>query len=272
MVGLQMYENLLTRDAQGKVKPALATQYTRMSANAGVHFKIQSGVQFHDGTELTAEDVVYSINRIVDDSVDLKSPQRGIFSGILEAKKGNGEQTVKVRAKRFNPKIVSLFASYGRIMKKEWVNKHTHHYIDKHALGDWPIQTGDSVKSDGTVVVKRFKDDWNGPASAAKLTFKAVSDAQSRVSHLLNDQTDIVTGVHPADVPRLNNSRQAHIDAAASTRIMYAAMRSDRRPFDSLRFRQALNYAIDLETIIQNVLGGLVAKLVSCLRGVRRIQ
>jgi peptide/nickel transport system substrate-binding protein len=76
------------------------------------------------------------------------------------------------------------------------------------------------------------------------------------VNQLLQEETDVIVNVPPQEVQRVNNAEVARVAAAPSTRIIYNGMRYDLEPFDSVEFRQAMNYAIDLESIVQNVLDG----------------
>lgn len=66
IVVIHAYEGVLTRDAAGSIQTALATNYERIDGENAVRFDLREGVTFHNGDELTPEDVAYSINRVVD--------------------------------------------------------------------------------------------------------------------------------------------------------------------------------------------------------------
>lgn len=76
------------------------------------------------------------------------------------------------------------------------------------------------------------------------------------MNQLLSDETDIIVNVPPQSISRVRNADNAAISAVPSTRIIYNAMIYNAEPFDSVKFRKAMNYAIDLESIVKNVLGG----------------
>jgi peptide/nickel transport system substrate-binding protein len=76
------------------------------------------------------------------------------------------------------------------------------------------------------------------------------------VNQLLQGEADVVVNVPPQEVQRVNDSDAARTASAPSTRVIYNAMRYDVEPFSSQAFRQAMNYAIDLDSIVENVLGG----------------
>jgi peptide/nickel transport system substrate-binding protein len=76
------------------------------------------------------------------------------------------------------------------------------------------------------------------------------------VNQLVSGETDITVNVPPQEVSRVRNEDSTRIEAVPSTRVIYNAMRYDVEPFDSVEFRRAMNYAVDLESIIENVLSG----------------
>jgi peptide/nickel transport system substrate-binding protein len=252
-VVLQAYEGLLSRDAKGKIIQQLATKYER-NGDKTVKFTIREGVKFHSGDALTAEDAAFSINRIVKSGVGgLESPQSDQLSGVKGAKAMDG--AVEVTSDGVNPIVFGLFASYGDIMQRSWVKKHNKNYIAKHMNGTGPFKLKNYTE-DVKVVFERNDDYWQEPASVSELTFNAAKESSTRVNQLVNGETDIIVNVPPQDAGRVKGSGKSRLSAVPSTRIIYNAMRYDVKPFDSPKFRQAMNYAIDLPSIVKNVLSG----------------
>ena len=258
-VVLHAYEGVLDRDAAGAIQTALATNYERIDGENAVRFDIREGVTFHNGDELTPEDVAYSINRVVDEEVGFASPQADQLAGVTGAEVIEGENAVKVNNSSLNPIVFSEFATYLDVMQQSWVEDNEKAYISQNMNGTGPFKL-DSYTEDEVVVFSRYEDYWREPAAADTLTFRAASEASTRVNQLLQGETDVIVNVPPQEVQRVNDSDQTRIAAAPSTRIIYNAMRYDVEPFDSVQFRQAMNYAIDLESIVQNVLGGFGAQ------------
>ncbi|KTG28186.1 ABC transporter substrate-binding protein [Haloferax profundi] len=258
IVVLHAYEGVLTRDAAGAIQQALSTNYERIEGENAVRFDLREGVTFHNGDELTPEDVAYSINRVVDESVGFASPQADQLAGVAGAEVIEGEMAVKVNNTSLNPIVFSEFATYLDVMQQSWVEENDMAFISQNMNGTGPFQL-DSYTEDEEVVLTRYDDYWREPAAVGTLTFRAASEASTRVNQLLQGETDVVVNVPPQEVQRVNNSEGARVAAAPSTRIIYNAMRYDLEPFDSVEFRQAMNYAIDLESIVQNVLGGFGA-------------
>ncbi|WP_410766782.1 ABC transporter substrate-binding protein [Haloferax sp. DFSO60] len=257
IVVLHAYEGLLTRDATGAVQTALATNYERVDGENSVEFELREGVTFHNGDELTAEDAAYSINRVVDPEVSFASPQSDQLAGVAGAE-ASGEGVVTVTNSSLNPIVFSEFATYLDVMQQSWVEERSKAEVGQEMNGTGPFQL-ESYTEDEEVVLTRYEDYWQEPAEVSTLTFRAAAEASTRVNQLLAGETDVVVNVPPQEVQRVNNNEGTRVAAAPSTRIIYNAMRYDVEPFDSVEFRQAMNYAIDLESIVQNILGGFGA-------------
>jgi len=258
VVMLHAYEGVLSRDSEGAVIQKLATEYERVE-EGHARFTIREDVQFHNGDDLTPEDVAYSINRIVQEDVGFASPQRDQLAGVTEASAADDERAVDVMSEGLNPVVFSEFATYCDVMQQSWVEDRSKDDIGKEMNGTGPFVL-EEYNEDENVVMSRNEDYWQEPAAVSGLEFTAASEASTRVNQLLNEETDIVVNVPPQNVSQIENSDVARIAAAPSTRIIYNAMRYDVEPFSSQQFRQAMNYAIDLESIVSNVLGGFGAQ------------
>ncbi|MFW5911765.1 MAG: ABC transporter substrate-binding protein, partial [Halolamina sp.] len=249
---LQSYEKLLDRDREGGIFESLAEDYSRQEDGL-VRFHIREDVTFHSGEDLTPEDVAYSINRIVDPDTGIASPQQDQLAGVTGAEVVDGEHAVDVSSDGLNPIVFSLFASYGPIMNQSWVEDNDDSYVNQNMDGTGPFAL-DSYEQGTEVVLERYEDYWQDPAEISTLTVTSSSESSTRVNSLLNDESDIIVNVPPQEVSRVEDDDESSIAAEPSTRVVFNAMRYDVEPFDSAEFRQAVNYAIDLESIVENVL------------------
>jgi peptide/nickel transport system substrate-binding protein len=250
----QTYEGLLGRDADGRIVNELATGYER-SGDAEVTFELRSGVSFHSGDSLTAEDAAYSINRIVQSDVGgLESPQSDQLAGVTGAEAGS-DSTVVVSTDGFNPTVFALFASYCDIVNQSWMESNDAAYINSNMNGTGPFQL-ETYEQDVQVVYSSYGDYWRDAAPADELTIQAAGEASTRVNQLLSDETDIIVNVPPQSISQVQGADNAEIAATASTRVIYNAMVYNAEPFDSVEFRQAMNYAVDMESIVENILSG----------------
>jgi len=249
----QAYDGTLARDGEGRIIDELATDYSRVS-DGEIKFEIRSDVQFHNGDGLTPADVAYSINRIVDENVgDLVSSQSDQLAGVTGAEVKDG--AVHVSSDGINPVVFNLFASYCDIVEEDWIEDNDTAYINSHVNGTGPFRLAE-YEQDVEVVFERNDDYYGDPPELAELTIRAAGEPATRVSQLLAGETDIVVNVPPQEISRVRNEESTEISAVPSTRVIFNAMRYDVEPFSSVEFRQAMNYAVDLDAIIESVLQG----------------
>ncbi len=258
VVMLHAYEGVLAREPDGQIFENLATSYERVEPGH-VRFEIRDDVQFHNGDDLTPGDVAYSINRMVQEDVGFASPQRDQLAGVNEAQVADDARAVDVFSDGLNPTVISSFGTYCDVMQQSWTEDRSRDEINVEMNGTGPFQL-DSYTEGEEVVLVRNEDYWGDLADVSEVTFTAASEDSTRVNQLLNEETDVTVNVPPQEVSRVENSDVARVEAAPSTRILFNAMRYDVEPFSSQQFRQAMNYAIDLESIVSNVLGGFGAQ------------
>ncbi|MFB6127173.1 MAG: ABC transporter substrate-binding protein [Halolamina sp.] len=253
IIVLHAYEGLLARDRQGSIIDMLATEYERIEPGR-IRFTIRDGVSFHSGDSLTPEDVAFSINRIVDDEVGgLVSSQSDQLAGVTGAEVVDGERAVDVMSDGINPVVFSLFASYCDIVNKSWIESNDTSYINQNVDGTGPFVL-ESYESETEVVYNRNTDYWDEQAAVSTLTINSAGESSTRVNRLLSGESDIVVNVPPQEISRIRNNDGTSLSAVPSTRVLFNAMRYDAAPFDDVRFRRAMNYAVDLQSIVENVL------------------
>ena len=255
----QAYEGLYERDREGTIVPRLATNFERVDTGQ-FRFTIRDGVNFHSGDSLEPADVAYSINRIVDPSVGIESPQRDQLAGVTGAEVAStDDRTVDVFSRDddgelvVNPIVFSLFGSYCDVMNQSWVEENTGSFINQNIDGTGPFQLA-NYEENVRVEFEAFSDYWGEGADIDTLTITAAGEASTRVNRLLSGEADIIVNVPPQDVARVQEEDSTGVSAVPSTRILFNAMRYDVEPFDDPQFRRAMNYAIDLDGIVENVL------------------
>ncbi|MFC3956936.1 ABC transporter substrate-binding protein [Halovivax cerinus] len=254
-IALQAYDRLLDRTSDGEVQAGLAEDWERIE-DGQVRFHLRDGVTFHNGDELQPEDVAFSVNRIVDPDVGgLESPQNDQLAGVTGAEVVDGENAVDVFSDGLNPIVFSLFASYCDIVQRDWIESRESGELNRDMNGTGPFQLA-SYEPDVEVVFEPYQDHWNGAPDVDTLTFRAASEDSTRVNQLIQGETDVIVNVPPQEVSRVQDEGATEMAAVPSTRIIYNGMRYDVEPFDSVEFRRAMNYAIDLETIVEDTLQG----------------
>lgn len=252
---LHAYEGNLWRNRQGEVIESLATEWEQLEPDRH-KLTIREGVEFHDGTELSPSDCAFSIRRVVDSDVgDLESPQRDQLDGIVDAEVDEDDNAIIVHSDGPNPMTIANLASYCPVVSEEWITERDSEEVASSMNGTGPYQL-DEFQDGEFVQLTSFENYWDGEPPVTDVEIIAAGEDSTRVNQLLGGETDIVSAVPPADAARVDSEDNLRIEDMGSTRILFAPMRYDVEPFTSIAFRQAMNYAIDLDQIIAEILEG----------------
>ena len=256
----QAHDGVLERDREGTIVEGLAEEWERIE-DGHVRFHLREGVTFHNGDDLTPADVAYSVNRIVDPEVGgLESPQRDQLAGVTSAEvAGDAERAVDVFSDGLNPIVFQEFATYCDVVREDWIEERESGAINSDMNGTGPFQVVE-YESDVEVVFEAHENYWRGEPDIDRLVFRGASEDSTRVNQLIQGETDVIVNVPPEEVSRVQGESTTAVAPVPSTRVIYNAMRFDVEPFDSRAFRMAMNYAIDLESIIEDVLNGFAGQ------------
>jgi len=232
-----------------QIVPILAESWSNPDNNTWL-FKLKKGVKFHDGSEFTAADVVHSYTRIQ------KDPDSKQSSSIahVDAMEAVDPYTVRLHTKR--PDAALLF----RLAQRFITNKAAYDRLgaaaaDKLALGTGPYKFKEWVRGQWFVLEKN-----SGYAHSAhkptvdQVVFRNIPEAEVAITSLLNKEVDVISNVPPESASRVKGN--ARIESVRTINIMFLGMHSSVPEFKKKLVRQAVNYAIDRESLTKNVLKG----------------
>ena len=252
---LQAYEFHLERDLDGNLVDGLATDWEVVDDDR-YRLEIREGVQFHNGDELTPDDCAFSIRRVVDDDAgNLQSPQTDQLAGVEDAEVVDGEHAIVAHTDGPTPTTFSNLGAYCPVVQEAWIMDRDPADVAQEMNGTGPYQLEEFVDGEYTDFTS-FPDYWQGEAEIGSLRIDASPETSTRVNSLRAGEVDVATAVSPADAGAIEGDDDTYIADGPSTRILMLPMRYDVEPFSSQEFRQAMNYAIDLDSIIENVLSG----------------
>jgi peptide/nickel transport system substrate-binding protein len=248
-----VYSNLIKQNDEGKLEPDLATSYEMLDDQLTWEFKLREDALFHDGTPVTAEDVAYSINRVINDKTGADYTN---FSPLQEAK-AIDTHTVQVISKEPYPVMLNLLAKGGAsILPKAYIEEVGMDEFVANPVGSGPYKLTEYVMDDHVTLVP-FADyygeqnpDWD------EVIIRVVPESSTRVGELIAGNADIVNLVIPTEWERVNDNEGTRIVYGPSTRVYQLALKVDKAPTDDLRVRQAIDYAIDDNAIVNQILKG----------------
>lgn len=265
-----MFDGLVTRDTRSGVHLELAESLEWIEPTV-LEAKLRHGVLFHDGVEMTAADVVFTFNRIIQENAiefpePHTSPRKGLIAP-LESMEQVDDYTVRFHFNAPWP-IAEQMLVHQQIVPKHYLEEVGTEGFLAHPIGTGPFQFIEG-KLDEQIVMDRFPDYWGGapdlgpvgPAQVDRAIFRVVPEASTRVAALLAGELDIIQSV-PADViPALEADDSVKVYTAPSTDPMWLQLTVTNPLFSDARVRRAMNYAIDKDLIIETVYGGRAVAL-----------
>lgn len=270
-----VYEGLVGRDKDFRIVPWLAVSWSHLD-NRTWRFKLRPNVKFHDGSPFTADDVVFSLERVLSPNSQFKSTVLGVAS----ARKID-DLTVDLIMKEPNPVLLNHLFSF-RIMSKAWAIKHNslhpQNYRDKedtfssrHANGTGPFMIKERQTDVRTVLVAN--PGWWNRASPEKgnvteVILLPIKSNATRAAALLSGEADFVNDPPPQDIARLKSAPNVKVVENPEQRVQYLMFDLNRdellygsvkkkNPFKDVRVRRAIAHAIDVEAIRSKVMRNL---------------
>jgi peptide/nickel transport system substrate-binding protein len=258
-----IFDGLVTRTIDNRVVLELAKE-TRWVDDRTVEFQIKQGVKFHNDEDLTADDVVFTFERILDQ--DIGAPRRGFVTQVDKVTKVD-DYTVRFELTGPWPVFLQMLV-HNQIVPQDYITE-----VGDEVFAKAPVGTGPFRFVEGTlnekIVLERFDDYYGGadelppvgPAYLERVLFLMIPDTPTRVAALLAEEVDLVQNVSSQMVPQLLGDPAVVVKTAAGTRPKFMDLNVTSPPFDDRRVRQAVSYAVDAHTILAEVAGGYGAIL-----------
>lgn len=250
-VWCQVYGCLVSYDfTTGRYTGMLAERWEVADPNTWI-FHLRRDVKSHDGHPLTAEDVVFSIDRMKNDP---QSKQRATVAQIRSAE-AIDPHTVKVITKEPTAGLLEYITDRLMIMQKRLIETHGAQQADrKHPYGFGPYRLKELVVDSRVVLEKN--PDWPGirRENPDIVIYRLMREPEQRVTALVNGEIQIAQYVPPHLAERIEQSAGHRVESTPSIEMMFLAMSPRVEPWDNKKLRQAVAYAIDREAIIKAVL------------------
>jgi peptide/nickel transport system substrate-binding protein len=252
LVNINMFDSLLHRSPKLEFEPSIATSWKALS-DTQWEFKIRKGVKFHNGETLTPDDVKYSFDRVIDQTK--KSPQYGNVRAIKEVRVVNPETVHIITDKPF-PLLLERLVFFPIVPKKhiETVGDQAFGTTAPVGTGPWKFV---EWKRDQLIRLEAFDQHWRGKPAFKTLIFRAVPEVATQVAEIKTGGVDLIREISADIVPELKTHPLAYVSSTPILRVHQVELDMRVPPFDKKAARQAANYAIDKQTIIQKLMAGL---------------
>lgn len=244
-----VFEGLTRIGPSGEVLPDLAESWTISDDGKVYTFKLRTGVKFHDGTDFDAEDVKFSLDRArADDSVNA---QKGLFAEI-DTVETVDPATVQVTLK--NPQGSFLYnMGWGDAVMVAPESADTN---KERPIGTGPFKFESWAKGSAIRLVKA-DGYWGDPAFLDKAEFRIVPDAAAAVPALLSGDVQAFPFFQPDGVSQIEGDPRFKVVVGSTEGETLLSINNKKPPFDQLKVRQAISYALDRQAIIDGASAGL---------------
>lgn len=261
----QIFDTLVTYAPDGSIAPRLATSWKGSPDATSWEFTIRKGVKFHNGRELTADDVVWTMNRMLDPQT--KVPRQHLFM-VAKVEKSGADQVTFTLNEPFAP-FLSVMASRAlSILPKEEVEARGDEFA-RNPVGTGPFTFLSWHQNDG-VVLERNPDYFFGKPHLEKVTFKPVPETTVAQQQLETGDIDLLADVLPDDIDRL--MKAGYLQLVPGQSYYYGVFNLHpetapivkslgKNPYTDKRVREAITLAFDVDEAIRAVYPGLADQI-----------
>ena len=239
-----IFEGLVKPNSDGEMIPAVAEKYELSEDGTTYTFTLRDGVKFHNGQTVTAEDVVYSINRCAAVPEGQEKPLVAAFSAVRSVE-ALDEKTVTVTIAQRDLEFISYMTA--AIIPVGYADQAT------APVGTGPFRFVSRTPQEN-FIMERFEDYWGTPAWLDKVTYKICENADALVMNLNGSSIDLCAHLTSAQAAQLNSNFKVLEGTMNLVQAIY--LNNQAKPFDNQLVRQALCYAIDRQGIMDMVADG----------------
>ncbi|MEJ6489119.1 ABC transporter substrate-binding protein [Leucobacter sp. USCH14] len=249
-----VYEGLVELDQSGEIQPLLASEWTVSDDRKTYTFTLQEGVTFSNGDEFTADDVKFSFDRVKTDWVSSLKAKMDVVESVEVV---SPTEVAVTLSKPSNAWLFSLATPVGAIFSEDGVDD----------LANTPVGTGpyavESWTPNESLVFDTRDDYWGEAPGVEQVTLRYFADATATTNALQTGDVDAIANLQaPELLSSFESDDQFVVTTGTSSGEVSLSMNNKAAPFDDVRVRQAVLYALDKQAILDtawNGYGSLVA-------------
>ena len=254
-----VYEGLVRfRSDRLEIEPALAESWKVSDDGLRYDFRLRAGVRFHDGSPFDAEAVRFNLERLLIKEHPFHDtgpfPLASFFSSVKRIELLGAREVRLVLEKPFAPLLSNLAYPIGFMVSPAAVRRHGKQF-GRHGSGTGPFRVAE-WHAERAVVLSRNDDHWAGSPALERVVFRPLTDPMTRLAELRSGGIDVLPEV-PADVvPFFRAEPEYRVIERVGPHLWFLILNARRPPFDDVRARRAVNYAVDKRRLVEQVLGG----------------
>lgn len=242
-----VYETLVRLQPDGSITGLLASDWEVSDDGLTYTFQLHDGVTFHNGEPLTADDVVFSINRVLEKE---DHPFRTTFAPITNVE-ATDESTVVITVSQVSANLLFfLTQGQGVILEESAIDT-----LENSPVGTGPFSFGSWTVGD-SIVINRNDAYWGEAPPLETVTFRYINDPSALTNAMLAGDIDILAGVSAPETLSSFAEGEFRIEEGETYGEIVLSLNGRRAPFDDVLVRQAVSHAIDRQAIVDLAYAG----------------
>ncbi len=250
---LHIYDALLERDWDEKIQPDLAESW-RIINDTTVEFKLRRGIEFSNGEPFNAEVVKYNFERVAGLMADAKKTLNASDYKSIKEVKIIDDYTVQLITKYPDPLVLSYVAQ-KYMVPIEYTKEDNFAKLATKPIGTGPYLLKSWMKG-GELVLTAKKDYWKGAPKIDEVVFRPIPEDATRIAELRVGSVDIIANLKPDNIQEVKAEKDLEVRFVPSARVAMLFMNTEIDNMKDVRVRRAINYALDVPSLIKNVMGG----------------
>lgn len=252
------YDTLIRRDfLNGDVYvPALATSWEQVSETEMV-LRLRTDVTFHNGDPMTADDVVFTFQRLLDAaSNDPDLVEGGTYFATFASVTKIDDYTVSIVTLAPDPLLVNRLASWASwIVPKAHIEAVGVEEFRRSGMGTGPFRFA-GFSPDDSLMLERYDGYWGQRPPVQRITFRVIPEVAARITALINGEVQLATNVPPDQVGSLQGAEGVEVREVVLSNSHVLVYNTNNTPLGDKKLRQAMNLGIDRQLIIDAIWGG----------------
>ena len=258
-INVHVFDMMLDRDPETlEILPRIIKEWSVSDDDLTWEFKLVEGATFHNGDPVNAEAAVFSFERAARGQLGDQGIVQSIIGQInYESAEVVDEYTFRVHTSAPAAIFPDLLTSFEICPPSVYDDDSPENLarVAENPVGSGPYKFVEWVRDD-RIVLEANTDYWGEVPKIQRVVVRPVPELSSRVVALQNEEAHIIVNVAPDVVPQIEQGENTRISSVTGGRNIFVGIRCDREPFNDVRVRQALNYAVDWDSIKTALLGG----------------
>jgi peptide/nickel transport system substrate-binding protein len=251
-VSFNIFDNLISRHADDKLYPGLATEWKSTDPETWT-FKLRQGVKWHNGDPFTSADAKFSVERTYDPKV---KSQVALALATVDRIDTPDPYTLVIRTKKPDPLLPGRLAYYGgQIVPKKYLEQVGADAFNAKPVGTGPVRFVSWTKDD-KAVLEANPDYWGGRIDVDRVIFRPIPEMAPRVAALLKGEADAIIALAPDHYDRVNQTATTRVASALYAGLYVLAVNSKVPPLNNPLVKQAMLLAVDREAIVKELWRG----------------